>query len=175
MPDIRTFLVSDATADMAPTDHTKGLETAASLFARVLNTETVCRVLGGAHINPSIRPRHMLESVMADDHELIADPGVVATWIKGWTLARETPLPVEDHGGFRVDVGWPQQRARYVFPRISPAMRELAATIAEPWVFCESLRVASGYARRAADQVGDTAAGFHDGVSGSYDRGSRPA
>lgn len=83
-----------------------------------------------------------------NDHELIADPGVVATWIKGWALARETSPPVEDHGGFRVDVGWPEQRARYVFPRISPAMRELAATIAEPWVFVKAC--ASPAAMRAA-------------------------
>jgi GNAT superfamily N-acetyltransferase len=75
---------------------------------------------------------------MADNHELVADPSVVATWIKGWTLARETSPPIEDHGGFRVDVGWPQQRTRYVFPRISPAMCELAATIAEPWVFVKA-------------------------------------
>jgi len=85
---------------------------------------------------------------MADDHELVADPGVVATWIKGWTLARETSPPVEDHGGFRVDVGWAQQRTRYVFPRISSAMRELAATIAEPWVFVKAC--ASPAAMRAA-------------------------
>lgn len=78
---------------------------------------------------------------MADD-ELVADPEIVASWIRGWTLARETPPPVEDHGGFRVDVGWPDQRTRYVFAQITPAMQELAATITEPWVFpkaCASL------------------------------------
>ncbi|WP_454888845.1 GNAT family N-acetyltransferase [Sphingobium indicum] len=85
---------------------------------------------------------------MADDDELVADPGVVATWIKGWTLARDTSPPVEDHGGFRVDVGWPQQRTRYVFPRVTPAMRELAATITEPWVFVKAC--ASPAAMRAA-------------------------
>ncbi len=83
-----------------------------------------------------------------DEQKLVADPGIVATWIKGWTLARKTSPPVEDHGGFRVDVGWPDQRTRYVFPRISPAMRELAATIAEPWVFMKAC--ASPAAMRAA-------------------------
>ncbi|AMK23152.1 MULTISPECIES: GNAT family N-acetyltransferase [Sphingomonadaceae] len=82
------------------------------------------------------------------DEDLVADPRIVATWIKGWTLARETPPPVEDHGGFRVDVGWPQQRVRYVFPRISPAMRELAAGITEPWVFVKACATPS--AMRAA-------------------------
>jgi len=85
---------------------------------------------------------------MADHHALSADPGVVATWIKGWTLARETAPPVEDHGGFRVDVGWPQQRTRYVFSRITPAMCELASTIEEPWVFVKAC--ASPAAVRAA-------------------------
>lgn len=75
---------------------------------------------------------------MADDSELVADPHVVATWIRGWTLARETPPPVEDHGGYRVDVGWPQQRVRYVFPRITRGMRELATEVTEPWVFVKA-------------------------------------
>lgn len=75
---------------------------------------------------------------MANEHELIADPRVVATWIKGWTVARATPPPVEDRGGFRVDVGWLQQRTRYVFAGISPALCELAETIAEPWVFLKA-------------------------------------
>ncbi|PZR86805.1 MAG: hypothetical protein DI537_27805 [Stutzerimonas stutzeri] len=49
-----------------------------------------------------------------------ADPPIVATWIKGWTLARETTPPTPYRGGFRVDVGWPEQKARYVFPAIMP-------------------------------------------------------
>src|SRR3546814_4274376 len=62
-----------------------------------------------------------------------ADPEIVAIWIKGWTTARETAPPVPDHGGFRVDVGWPQQKARYVFAALSPAIGELARAINEPW------------------------------------------
>lgn len=75
---------------------------------------------------------------MANEHELVANSRVVATWIEGWTIARETPPPVEDHGGFKVDVGWPQQRTRYVFTDISPALHELATTIEEPWVFLKA-------------------------------------
>jgi len=85
---------------------------------------------------------------MANDHELVADPKVVATWIEGWTVARATPPPVEYHGGFRVHVGWPQQRTRYVFGGISPALLELAATIVEPWVFLKAC--SSATAMRAA-------------------------
>src|SRR3546814_18533413 len=64
-----------------------------------------------------------------------ADPEIVAIWIKGWTTARETAPPVPDHGGFRVDVGWPQQKDRYVFDALSPAIGELARAINEPRLF----------------------------------------
>jgi bifunctional isochorismate lyase/aryl carrier protein len=45
MRDIRAFLISDATADMEPADHTKGLETAARLCARIMDTEAVSAAL----------------------------------------------------------------------------------------------------------------------------------
>jgi len=45
MRDIRAFLVSDATADMEPADHAKGLETAARLCARVMDTATIIAAL----------------------------------------------------------------------------------------------------------------------------------
>ncbi len=67
-----------------------------------------------------------------------ADPHIVATWIKGWTLARETAPPTPYKGGFRVDVGWPEQKARYVFPAIMPAIGELASAINEPWAFLKA-------------------------------------
>lgn len=67
-----------------------------------------------------------------------ADPHIVATWIKGWTLARETTSPTPYKGGFRVDVGWPEQKARYVFPAIVPAIGELVSSINEPWVFLKA-------------------------------------
>ncbi|HYH15637.1 MAG TPA: GNAT family N-acetyltransferase [Flavisolibacter sp.] len=63
------------------------------------------------------------------------DPYIVETWIKGWSLAREVPPPVKEGDGFRVDVGWPQQRVRYVFPKVSSTFQHLAETIQEPWHF----------------------------------------
>lgn len=51
---------------------------------------------------------------------MTADPHIVATWVKGWTLARETAPPRPYRDGFWVDVGWPQQKARYVFPPYRP-------------------------------------------------------
>jgi GNAT superfamily N-acetyltransferase len=71
----------------------------------------------------------------ADAPDLGADPRVVEAWVNGWALARETPLPVRDKGGFRVDVGWPQQRVRYVFPRVVAGVQQLANTIVDPWIF----------------------------------------
>ena len=50
--DIRAFLVSDATADMEPADHAKGLETAARLCARIMDTEAVSAALA-----PWVGPR----------------------------------------------------------------------------------------------------------------------
>lgn len=60
---------------------------------------------------------------------------VVETWLKGWSLARQLPLPIADHGGFRVEVGWPDQLRRYVFPTLCPGLFHFANTIIEPAVF----------------------------------------
>lgn len=69
---------------------------------------------------------------------LQADPDVVAAWIKGWTIARETRAPVKIKDGFRVDVDWPGQKARYVFPGITDEFRRLAAHIHDPWIFLKA-------------------------------------
>ena len=69
---------------------------------------------------------------------MAADPHIVAVWVKGWTLARETAPPIPYEDGFRVDVGWPQQKTRYVFAAMSPAIGELVRVIEEPWVFLKA-------------------------------------
>lgn len=74
----------------------------------------------------------------SDDFQRAAEPAVVQAWIAGWALARETGPPVKVNGGWRVDVGWPRQRVRYVFPRSCPELRRLAETIDEPWVFLKA-------------------------------------
>lgn len=43
--DIRAFLVSDASADLDPADHIRGLETASRICARVVDTSGVCASL----------------------------------------------------------------------------------------------------------------------------------
>jgi GNAT superfamily N-acetyltransferase len=63
-----------------------------------------------------------------------ANPAIIETWVKGWALARQTPPPVRKGSGFRVEVGWPQQLARYVFPALTDEFAQLAASITEPWI-----------------------------------------
>lgn len=61
-------------------------------------------------------------------------PALLWTWIRGWALARETPPPRPFGGGFRVEVGWPEQRARIVFPGLA-GVSSVAAAVEEPWVW----------------------------------------
>lgn len=72
---------------------------------------------------------------MASTHIYPVDPHIVEIWVKGWAIAREVTPPVRDSGAFRVDVGWPDQQARYVFPGITGGFQHLADTIFTPWVF----------------------------------------
>jgi GNAT superfamily N-acetyltransferase len=41
---------------------------------------------------------------------------IVADWVWGWTLSRGTPDPVPEPDGYRIDVGLPGHRVRYVLP-----------------------------------------------------------
>ncbi|PXX33946.1 GNAT family N-acetyltransferase [Undibacterium pigrum] len=77
---------------------------------------------------------------LEDTHEALlqADPELVGLWLKGWALARGIAQPVAAHGGWRVDVGWPEQKTRYVFPGLVPDIADLAHTIDEPWVFLKT-------------------------------------
>ncbi len=82
------------------------------------------------------------------NHIHSVDPHIVEIWVTGWAIAREVTPPVKDQGAFRVDVGWPDQQARYVFPGITDSFQHLADTIHEPWVFlkvCTPPAVVSPY------------------------------
>jgi GNAT superfamily N-acetyltransferase len=70
-----------------------------------------------------------------DETTLRADPDVVAAWVAGWALCRKLPAPVPAYGGLRVDVGLPDQKARYVFAAASPQVRRAADAIADENVF----------------------------------------
>jgi hypothetical protein len=64
-----------------------------------------------------------------------ADPLTVATWVRGWTIARGVAPPLWADGAWRVEVGLPTQRARFVFPALTEAVRRRAEAVTEPWVF----------------------------------------
>ena len=70
-----------------------------------------------------------------------ADPELLATWVRGWALTRSAPAPVRDGSAWRIDVGQPDQIARYVHADAGEAVREQAAAIRDPYVF---LKICAG-------------------------------
>ncbi len=70
-----------------------------------------------------------------NEFDLKADPAIVGTWVKGWALTRQVAAPVFENGGYRIEVGLPDQKRRHVFPALAPAVREHAEKISEPFVF----------------------------------------
>ncbi|HEY8974142.1 MAG TPA: GNAT family N-acetyltransferase [Burkholderiaceae bacterium] len=73
-----------------------------------------------------------------DDSFAFGHDEIFLAWIAGWARSRDTPPPVAHADGFRIEVGLPQQAARFVFPHLSPTLRELGATIAQPWVLLKA-------------------------------------
>ncbi len=73
-----------------------------------------------------------------DEAELRADPDLVATWVRGWALARGTSPPEAHADGFRIEVGWPEQTRRYVFSHLSDEIARLGAEIRAPWVYLKA-------------------------------------
>jgi hypothetical protein len=65
---------------------------------------------------------------------VIADPHIVEAWATGWALSRGTPAPVRTAGAFRIDVGIPHHKTRYIFPQCSDDVRRLAETIHDPFL-----------------------------------------
>lgn len=43
-------------------------------------------------------------------------------WAGGWAISRGTPAPVEIPGGYRIDVGLPGHRVRYLLPAFDRAL-----------------------------------------------------
>lgn len=67
-----------------------------------------------------------------------ADPDLLATWVTGWALARQTSPPAPHADGHRVEVGWPEQARRYVFPHLSGEIERLGAACRDPWVYLKA-------------------------------------
>ena len=59
-------------------------------------------------------------------------------WIRGWALTREVDPPVPHADGFHIQVGLPQQAARYVFPGPTRTIAELGTSITQPWVYIKA-------------------------------------
>ncbi len=66
------------------------------------------------------------------------DPHLLHLWLTGWTQARETAPPVAFDDGWRVDVGWADQKTRFVFPGASRALTRLGTEIDEPFVYLKA-------------------------------------
>lgn len=57
------------------------------------------------------------------------DPSLLKAWITARSLARGLPMPVADHGGFRVDTNADGEVARWIFAQATPGLARLAQTI----------------------------------------------
>jgi GNAT superfamily N-acetyltransferase len=55
-------------------------------------------------------------------------------WVGARSIARGLPMPVLDHGGIRVDTSRPEERQRFVFHALTPAIGDLARAVTEPHV-----------------------------------------
>jgi GNAT superfamily N-acetyltransferase len=73
---------------------------------------------------------------------MAADPDLIAQFARGWALTRGVASPKPYRGGHFIEVDQPDQKARYIFPRLDrEVVTELAQTIKEPFVYlklCES-------------------------------------
>ncbi|MBM7814870.1 GNAT family N-acetyltransferase [Saccharothrix algeriensis] len=54
-------------------------------------------------------------------------------WVRGWSSCRGAPEPVEEADGFRIDVGVPGHRVRFVLPG-TESVRERAAAEPGTWL-----------------------------------------
>ena len=63
------------------------------------------------------------------------EPVLIEGWLRARSVARGLPMPVADHGGWRVDTQQPEELRRYVFATAEEGLRALAVTITTPKVF----------------------------------------
>lgn len=60
------------------------------------------------------------------------DPELVFAWQAAHSIARSSPPPVHDRGGFRVDTHSEKEAKRWVFPQPCDGLREIAHEITAP-------------------------------------------
>jgi GNAT superfamily N-acetyltransferase len=63
------------------------------------------------------------------------DPTLLQAWLAGRSLARGLPMPVAEHGGFRVDTGSEAETVRWVFPCMGEGLKKVARAIHRPRQF----------------------------------------
>jgi GNAT superfamily N-acetyltransferase len=73
--------------------------------------------------------------LMMPDPDHKADYKILTSWVAGWALSRGVGPPTPAYGGLRVDVGLPDQVARYVFAGVCPGIEEASRAIREPHIF----------------------------------------
>jgi hypothetical protein len=60
------------------------------------------------------------------------DPKLVFAWQAAHSIARSSPPPVHDRGGFRVDTHSEKEVKRWVFPQLCDGLRAIAHEITAP-------------------------------------------
>ncbi|WP_428229346.1 GNAT family N-acetyltransferase [Flavobacterium sp.] len=60
---------------------------------------------------------------------------IVAKWLTAWSLSRKLPSPVPYESGLMVDVGYEDQKKRYVFTALSDDLIQLSKSIDQPGIF----------------------------------------
>ncbi|ULU24585.1 GNAT family N-acetyltransferase [Dyella terrae] len=60
------------------------------------------------------------------------DPELVFAWQTAHSMARKSPLPVHDRGGFRVDTHSEKEVKRWVFPQLCEGLHDIASEITAP-------------------------------------------
>jgi hypothetical protein len=60
------------------------------------------------------------------------DPKLVFAWQAAHSMARNSPAPVHDRGGFRVDTHSEKEAKRWVFPQLCEGLHSIACEITAP-------------------------------------------
>jgi len=60
---------------------------------------------------------------------------ILEKWLRAWSLSRQLPLPTKFKSGFKVDVGYENQKTRYIFAELNDDFIQLTNIIKETWVF----------------------------------------
>ena len=60
---------------------------------------------------------------------------IIFNWLKAWSISRNLPLPTYYKSGYKVDVGYINQKQRYVFPEINEDFFQLSNEINDSWIY----------------------------------------